>query len=396
MTIDYYNYYEFKPGGYPVKHRRKEPFIPMINVGTAYRDRINEIRRFDFEFDRFILSADDYGKLIEDAYASNVHWSTKLEGNPLTEQETAKITSDTFSGTLIRERPFGPFQEIVNHLIHGIFPEISSFPWTHEKIEFLNFILLWNTGANTKMGEYRKNHCSVKTSTGMEIFIPAPPEHVREEMGFLLDWVNHQAPAYDPIAGATVFFHEFESVHPFEDGNGRTGRSLFHLLLQELGLRNSNLCKIDCYILKDSELYYQLLAYADYTGSYAELIDFFSYSILKSYEDAQKRLSQMDLINSGLDEISLRILRKSKERQKWFTLKEATEWVGEVGDQTVRSRLNELVEMSVLERIGQTRATRYRLRDPLDEIRREVLEIAYENSPEELMEKIKGITPYRE
>lgn len=368
MTIEYYNLKSHSPKGYPVRHRRKAPFNPSIVAPADLHGRSRLIKMLDIDLDRYILAADDYTELVVDAYSSNVHWSSKLEGNPLSEREVRKITMDSFTGTG-REKATGPRQEIINHLMRLTSPEEFSLPWNHERILALHRYLMTGTGSRTRIGSYRECQTCIRDSSGAEVFIPAPPGAIEDEMLSLLEWVNTRASAYDSIVAATVFFHEFESIHPFEDGNGRAGRCLFHLFLQNSDLQNSHLCKIERQLLKDNEMYYQMLAYADDSGSYTELIDFVSDAMLKSYEGAHRSLSAKDLLSSGLDEVSKRLLKMAKANRRWFSLAEAQTWVSSVGMQTVRNRLNELVEIGALQKEGRTRACRFRMKSQLSEFR---------------------------
>jgi len=368
MTIEHYNLMTYAPKGYPVRHKHKEPFSPLLTVPDDYSSRSRKTRLLDIDLDRFILRESDYWELVIDAYSSNVHWSTKLEGNPIPEAEVKRITRETFQGKT-KEKPIGPRQEIINHLNRLLFPEEFAFPWDHDHFLKLHKFLLKGTGNSTNSGIYRKDCRAIKDSSGMEIMIPAPPEKIGEEVGFLLDWTNGPALAYDSVAAATVFFHEFESIHPFEDGNGRTGRCLFHLFLQNRDLQNSHLCKVESEILKDDEAYYQLLAYTDESGSYGPLIDFISAAILRSYEKAHETLSKKDLLSSELDEVSKRLLKMAKEHGRWFSVAEAERWVTSVGSQTARNKLNRLSEIGALDKQGRTRSCRFRIKNPLEAVR---------------------------
>jgi len=370
MTIEDYNLREVRPKGYPVRHKRKVPFSPSITVPEDYPVRTRRIKELDFEMDRFILTEKDYLDRVIDAYSSNVHWSTMLEGNPLTEEQVRKITLSTFGdGVISGELPAGPKQEIINHLTHLAFPEQFRPPWDHSDIQGLHDFLLKGTGARFKKGTYRTTDNAVRDSSGTETFIPCPKGKVNEEMESLLRWMNHAGPAYDSIAAATVFFHEFESIHPFSDGNGRTGRCLFHLFLQNVDLPNSHLCKIEHQLLADSELYYRILAYTDESGSYRELIDLVSGAILRSYEEALRTLSKKDLLSSDLDEVSKRVLKMAKRNGEWFSVNGAANWVSGSGYQTVRNKLNHLVDIGALKMKGNTQSRRYRVRNPLEDIK---------------------------
>ncbi|MFH1682741.1 MAG: Fic family protein, partial [Candidatus Woesearchaeota archaeon] len=62
-------------------------------------------------------------------------------------------------------------------------------------------------------------------------FKPSPGRYVREDMGLLLEWYDQNRRRIHPLALAIFFHHKFENIHPFSDGNGRTGRILMNLIL---------------------------------------------------------------------------------------------------------------------------------------------------------------------
>ena len=299
------------------------------------------MKELDQEFDRFILRADDYLDLIVDAYSSNIHWSTALEGNPLSENEVRKVTRATLTGRV--EHPGGPSQEIINHLVNVYVPMQFQLPWDKETLCDVNSLLLEDTGNKARAGALRTQLAYVgDQATGEVHFRPAPPQDVEEEIGSLLHWVNNEAPIYNPIIAASVMFHEFESIHPFEDGNGRTGRCLFHLYLKHMALKNSHLCKIDHKMIEDRELYYDLLGYTDQEGSYREFLDFVSIALLNSYEEAHRSLMSKDLLSSSLDETSKQLLIGARRHKGYFSIKEARTWTDTLSDQTIAKRLREL------------------------------------------------------
>lgn len=362
MINKYDNLKEYHPKYTPVKHRRKVPFNPDINVTSDFTNRVQRIRELDFELDRFVLTEKDYAELVLDAYSTNIHWSTKIEGNPLSQAEVRRITRRTLVDGNI-ETDAGPNQEIINHLLIFLDRELTSHEWTKEFICYLHRLLLMNTQSKAKIGEYRKGDCIIEEE-GEPVFSTCPPSSIEEEMNSLIEWVNRKGPAYDPIVTASTFFHEFESIHPFEDGNGRLGRSLFHIYLIGHGLKKSNLCKIDYELLSHSSLYYNILAYTDESQDYTPLTELFSIAVLHSYENAVSSLTGRDLLSNSMDENSKRLITKAKQRSDWFSIKEAATWLDAIGEQTVRTRLNELVEMGVLETKGKTKGLRFKFKVP--------------------------------
>jgi len=207
---------------------------------------------------------------------------------------------------------------------------------------------------------------------------PKPHIHIEEELSSLIHWVNEYGAGYSPLVTGTVFFHEFESIHPFFDGNGRVGRTLLHIYLQTKGLPNSRLCLIEKEVLGDKELYYRLLAKTDYTGDYQELIGHFTRAVLKSYEETERRFRERDLLTSDLDELSRRILIKAKRKGDWFDQRDLRMWCENESDYRLRNRLNSLVDMGVIREKGRTKGKRYIFIDAFEQVK-ENLEKVREN-----------------
>lgn len=183
-----------------------------------------------------------------------------------------------------------------------------------------------------------------------------------EELTSLTDWANRRAVGFHPVIAATLLFHEFESIHPFLDGNGRVGRVLYHTYLRTRGLPNSHLCMVERELVGNPTLYYQVLAWADHSGGYAELVDYFSEALLRSYEGAVKRFLKKDVTDT-LDETAKRILGEAKRHGEWFRIEEACAWVDGRSKDTVRRTLNWLVDEEILETQGATKSKRYRYPD---------------------------------
>ncbi len=365
MINEYDKLAECRPSFMPVKHKRKVPFAPTIKVGPDFNERVQRIRELDFELNRFVLTEKDYAELVLDAYATNIHWSTKVEGNPLTEAEVHRLTRKTMlEGNA--EKITGPMQEIVNHLLIFLSDELATEEWTRDHVCMMHEILLHDTDTKAKVGEYRDTEATIEEG-GEYVFYPCPSSSVADEMDSLLGWVGTSGPAYDPIVSASIFFHEFESIHPFQDGNGRLGRSLFHMYLIGHGLKKSNLCKIDYELLRNQGLYYNILAYTDETQDYTPLIELFSIAVLNAYENAIHSLSGKNLLSSSMDENSKRLIIKAKQKRDWFNLKEAMTWVDALGEQPVRGRLRQLVNLGVLETTGRTKRLRFRFKVPFSD-----------------------------
>ncbi|MCK5773884.1 MAG: Fic family protein [Thermoplasmata archaeon] len=349
--------------GYPVRHRSKVPFSPEIDISPEVARWNIEIFRLDSELNRFILTADDYHDLISEAFASNIHQSTRMEGNPLTLREVRRLTRGTFRSGFPRERFDFPSQEIINHIGMYIL-NLEDRQWDEEFVGSIHKTLMSGDDAS-RPGMFRDKRSSVYSDEGEELFIPCPPEHIEKEVASLMNWCRSKSKSHYPVISGSILFHEFESIHPFMDGNGRTGRTLFHLYLQANGLPNSKLCFIEQETVSDLERYYELLGRADFYQDYQDLITHFTKAVRTSYEKAVERFKEKDLLSSDLDEMSKRILVRSREINSDFNLNEVRRWFENESDFKLRSRLRDLIERGAIWEHGETKAKRYRFADPM-------------------------------
>lgn len=369
----YEKYSRYHVTEYPVRHKKKNMANVNVKVCSDSREKILEIRKMDERLGGMILSFNDYAQLVSDAHASNVHWTTKIEGNKLSLEEVRKS-----SRTLIEkcnkmdEIDPGPRQEILNHLYSYFLKKELALPWNLETVSAIHRMLMEGTGEKCIPGEIRmEEEMHVMTEQGQESFIASPPSHVKKELSALLEWL--ESSPFDPIVTAILFFHEFESIHPFTDGNGRVGRSLFHLLMQEFGFRNFNLCMIDVKLLGNTGTYYSLMEYTDKTSDYTPIVGFFIDCIHLAYEEALKSFSEKDLLKD-LDENTKKIATMARSRNDWFFLSDVNRWIPGLSDQTIRAKLEELIANDLLEKDGRTRSMRYRFRDPFRELKKHVSE----------------------
>lgn len=352
---------------YPVKHRPKIPFSPIVVPPAHFDETMAEITRLDRGLDRFYLSAPDYLNLLQDATAANVHWSTKIEGNPLSEHEVGGTTRRALNLLPRTEsQRSGPHQEIINHLVVWLRPEMFARPWKVSTLQMVHRILMSGVDPEAHPGLLRgpDQEVEILFDDGTPRFIAAPGGRVQAELESLIEWTNSIAPVFRPVVAATLLFHEFESIHPFIDGNGRLGRVLFHAYLQTNGLRNSHLCIIEPHIVANRDKYLDLLTWADAKADYTPLLDHIAKSIHQAYEETYEKMKSLDLYSGNLNETARTIMVNARRHRDWFSIKDATEWI-QGTEQTARNRIHDLCDVNVLEETGSTRNKRFRFANPL-------------------------------
>ncbi len=168
-----------------------------------------------------------------------------IEGSTLTLQETSLILFENITpkGKSLRE-----INEVLNH--KKAFDYILDWKKDIDKklICKIQGIIVENTlkdELKNQIGRYRDIQVYIR---GAE-FVPPKPNNSKRDMARLLRWYNLHKNKTHPLIVAAYFHAAFESIHPFVDGNGRTGRLLLNFILHKKGFPMIN-------ILNKDKLYY--------------------------------------------------------------------------------------------------------------------------------------------
>lgn len=158
----------------------------------------------------------------------------------------------------------------------------------------LNTILKIQEFIEPKKAGFRKVPGTVlkNESTGKIIYTPPSPEKIPELMNQLENFMN--ANSMDPLIKMAVIHHWFESIHPFYDGNGRTGRIINILYLVVQGLLDSPILYLSRYILKNRSDYYRLLQQVRKQEAWEDWILYMLKGVSTISQDTIKLIRQID------------------------------------------------------------------------------------------------------
>lgn len=132
--------------------------------------------------------------------------------------------------------------------------------------------------------------------------IYTPPEGEARIRGLLSNWTEfvHTARSLDPLVRMAVAHYQFEAIHPFVDGNGRTGRILNILLLLDAGLLNDPILYLSRAIIRQKDQYYRLLLDVTRSGAWEPWVLF----MLRAVADtARATLEKIDMVGALQDEV---------------------------------------------------------------------------------------------
>lgn len=141
-------------------------------------------------------------------------------------------------------------------------------------------------GADRQPGTIRTSQNWIGgTRPGNAAFVPPPPEEVAGALGKLDQWI-HGSSDLPPLVRAGLAHVQFETIHPFLDGNGRIGRLLITLLVEQWKLLDSPLLYLSLAFKRHQDEYYRRLGAVRTDGDWEGWTGFFLDCIKESAEDA--------------------------------------------------------------------------------------------------------------
>jgi Fic family protein len=176
--------------------------------------------------------------------------------------------------------PLDDVTEVSNYvaaLEHGVTRMRSGFPLSLRLIREIHAVLLQSGRGTTKQpGEFRRSQNWIGgTRPGNALFVPPPPDQLAACLGNLEHFLHLESPAYPPLIKAGLAQVQFETIHPFLDGNGRLGRLLITLLLCSSGVLKEPILYLSLYLKARREDYYRLLQEVRTNGSWEAWMEFF-------------------------------------------------------------------------------------------------------------------------
>lgn len=208
-------------------------------------------------------------------------------------------TQSTLSDLLLfelKEAPGVPLDDVVEvsnyvrAMEHGLRRLRGGFPLSNRLLREIHEILLSRgRGAGKAPGEFRRTQNWIGgTRPGNARFVPPPPQQVPDAMSALEKFLHDQPVATPTLLKAALAHVQFETIHPFLDGNGRVGRLLITLLLCAEKMLREPMLYLSLYFKQHRARYYELLDGVRTQGDWESWIGFFADGVAESAEGAVK------------------------------------------------------------------------------------------------------------
>ena len=328
-------------------------YQPQFTITPALLARVEQIAALRERILAATVQVPWIPALQKETRTRNTHSSTAIEGNPLSLEQVRAVEEGREIPAVAQRAK----REVTNYFAGLRFIETESRKKSigHEDVFTLHRILAAEVMDQGTAGRYR----TIRVKVGRHF--PPAPEDVSGLMFELLAWWNKDSVILSPVLSSAIVHYRFEAIHPFADGNGRTGRSLTLWELYRRGFDTHHIFSVDEFYWEDRPRYYQALDAARRDGeNLTGWLEYTAEGLLSTLERVWTRvqnlsaLSTKKLVLRPKQEQLLHILRDNKSMSPseiWSALS--------ISKQGPLDLLNPLIEAGLVKRVGSKKSGRY-------------------------------------
>lgn len=309
------------------------------------------------ELDAFTLIVPDVDLFIQMHITKEANNSSRIEGTQ-TEMDEAVLDSSQLA-----PEKRGDWQEVQNYIqaINEAVEELERLPLSNRLLKHTHAILMQGVrGEHKSPGEFRVSQNWIGGSGLTDAaFIPPHPDEVAELMGDLeLFWHNENINVPELIRIA-ISHYQFETIHPFLDGNGRIGRLLIALFLVSKGLLRKPSLYLSDFFERNRASYYDALTRVRMSNDITHWIKFFLSAIIETAGKGKATFTGILELRQEMDRLAFGYGKRAENVQKLLKhlYRRPAVTAGQVSDllgvthQTASALLNRMVEDNMLSEI---------------------------------------------
>lgn len=289
--------------------------------------------------------------------------SSRIEGTQTNMEEALLDESDIDPD---RKNDWREVQNYIKALNQALL-ELDRIPISSRLLRQTHQTLLTNVRGEHKLpGEYRKSQnwiggASLRTAR----FIPPHHDYVPELMSDLERFLHNEEVALPQLVKAGIAHYQFETIHPFLEGNGRIGRLLIPLYLVDRGLLSAPLLYISAFFEQNKSLYYDSLTIVRSKNDMRQWLSYFLEGVSQTASNASQTLAKVIELKQETEPVLLRELGRRSAKavlllQRLFerptiTVNQTKELL-QVSFKSANDLINEFVRVGILKEItGQNR-----------------------------------------
>ena len=311
---------EYKSGEY-VKMNDYKAFIPSkINYNWGWDD--TKLDKLLAEANRQIGELNAYSLLIPnvDLYIKmhvkiEANKSSRIEGTRTTVEEDLLDVSD------INPEKRDDWEEVQNYVKatnYGVARIKEGFPVCTRLIREIHEILMQGVrGEHKTPGEFRISQNWIGGSMpSTAVYVPPPHTEIAECLSDFEKFINNEEIDTPDLVKIAILHYQFESIHPFLDGNGRIGRLLIPLYIQSKGMLEKSCLYISDYIERNKDTYYDMLTRVRTHNDMIGWIKFFLEAVIETPKTAKEKFRKVVELTVEMDKIIVNLSVKSDNAKK--------------------------------------------------------------------------------
>ena len=311
---------EYKSGEY-VKMNDYKAFIPSkINYNWGWDD--TKLDKLLAEANRQIGELNAYSLLIPnvDLY---IKMHVKIEANKSSRIEGTRTTveEDLLDITDINPEKRDDWEEVQNYVKatnYGVERIKNGFPVCTRLIRELHKILMQGVrGEHKTPGEFRTSQNWIGGSMPSNaVYVPPPHAEIAECLTDFEKFINNEEIDTPDLIKIAILHYQFESIHPFLDGNGRIGRLLIPLYIQSKGMLEKSCLYISDYIERNKDTYYDLLTRVRTHNDIIGWIKFFLEAVIETSKTAKEKFRNVVELTMEMDKTIIDLPIKAENAKK--------------------------------------------------------------------------------
>jgi len=285
--------------------------------------------------------------------------------------EGTQATLDDILDPNIEENTNQNVADVINYIKASQYASarLSELPICNRMLKETHEILMQDVrGGEKNSGEFRRsqNWIGPAGSTLKDArYIPPNPEDMLEALSDLEKFINSED-ELEPLIKIALIHYQFETIHPFLDGNGRIGRLLIALYLIEKKLLSQETLYISYFLKRNRIEYYDRLTEVRVKGNFEQWIKFFLLAIYESAQDAINTIERIIKLHDKNIEVVKNTGKAAKTIMKVLNYLEGspiidikkTSMALELSFNTVSNAVNRLVELGILRQTENVRRSR--------------------------------------
>ena len=311
---------EYKSGKY-VKMNDYKAFIPSkINYNWGWDD--TKLDKLLAEANRQIGELNAYSLLIPnvDLY---IKMHVKIEANKSSRIEGTRTTveEDLLDVTDINPEKRDDWEEVQNYVKatnYGVERIREGFPVCTRLIREIHKILMQGVrGEHKTPGEFRVSQNWIGgRMPSTAVYVPPPHTEVAECLSDFEKFINNEEIDTPDLIKSAILHYQFESIHPFLDGNGRIGRLLIPLYIQSKGMLEKSCLYISDYIERNTDAYYDMLTRVRTHNDMIGWIKFFLEAVIETSKTAKEKFRNVVELTMEMDKVIMDLSVKPENARK--------------------------------------------------------------------------------